>query len=376
MKITGIICEYNPFHAMHSAHIRLAREKTQADYIVCALSGPFVQRGDLAICDKWRRTKMALLGGADAVFELPVRFALGAAPDFARGGVTLLSALGADALCFGSENDDLALLEQAARLQIDPTQGLKDGKSYPRALGEAAGALSPWLSLPNFTLGVEYLRAIAAYAPHLQAAAVLRTGAHHAKTLDAFASAGAIRAGLFADETQRRQALAILPDFSAALLPAKPLCLDDLNQAVLYALRTMTPERMSAISGMREGLENRIFQAAQVSRTLEELFANVKCKRYTMAAIRRAVCAAALGMTKELEKQTPTAPYARLLGFRTGSAALLKQIKQRAQIPILTKIADAPPNDCLLLDMRAQDLADLAACQPIRRDLTTSPVRV
>ena len=70
MKIAGIIAEYNPFHTGHAYHIQKTRELTGADYIVVVMSGDFVQRGAPALYSKHLRTRMALLGGADLVFEL------------------------------------------------------------------------------------------------------------------------------------------------------------------------------------------------------------------------------------------------------------------------------------------------------------------
>ena len=64
MKISGIICEYNPFHNGHLYHINETR-KNGATHIVAVMSGNFVQGGDAAIADKWARTRLALEGGAD-----------------------------------------------------------------------------------------------------------------------------------------------------------------------------------------------------------------------------------------------------------------------------------------------------------------------
>ena len=74
MKICGIICEYNPFHNGHAYHIRQAKQISGADYIVCIMSGNFVQRGEASIFEKHIRAKHAILAGADAVIELPVPF--------------------------------------------------------------------------------------------------------------------------------------------------------------------------------------------------------------------------------------------------------------------------------------------------------------
>ena len=84
MKIAGIIAEYNPFHTGHAYHIQKTRELTGADYIIVVLSGDFVQRGAPALYSKHLRTRMALLGGADLVFELPSTHACESAEFFAQ----------------------------------------------------------------------------------------------------------------------------------------------------------------------------------------------------------------------------------------------------------------------------------------------------
>ena len=67
LKIAGVICEYNPFHNGHARHLRLTREASGCDYIVCCMAGAFTQRGEPAIVDKFLRAEMALRCGADAV---------------------------------------------------------------------------------------------------------------------------------------------------------------------------------------------------------------------------------------------------------------------------------------------------------------------
>ena len=109
MTIAGIIAEYNPFHNGHLYQIEQTK-RAGATHIVAVMSGSFVQRGAPALLDKYTRTRMALLAGADVVIELPVCFATGSAGDFAAGAVSLLDKLGCvDGLCFGSESGDLFL---------------------------------------------------------------------------------------------------------------------------------------------------------------------------------------------------------------------------------------------------------------------------
>ena len=169
MRVTGIICEFNPFHDGHKYLIEQAKELTGSDYTVCLMSGDFVQRGEPAALDKYTRTKQALEGGADLVLELPVRYALSSAGDFAAGGVCALSALGfVTDLCFGSEWGEIRLFEKTAQVLHQDQDALADAIRKKQKTGVSFAAareqvlsqqydLSPsLLSQPNNTLGVEY----------------------------------------------------------------------------------------------------------------------------------------------------------------------------------------------------------------------------
>ena len=92
-RITGIVAEYNPFHKGHAYHLKKARELTDAEHLVVIMSGDFVQRGAPAMFDKYLRTRMALLNGADLVLELPVSSACASAEYFASGAVQVLDRL-------------------------------------------------------------------------------------------------------------------------------------------------------------------------------------------------------------------------------------------------------------------------------------------
>ena len=140
VRSIGIICEYNPFHKGHQRQLRLARELAGEDCaLVCLMSGNYVQRGEPAIFPKMLRAEAALRCGADLVLELPLTAALSSAEGFAAGGVSILTALGCDALCFGTESDDCNLIMSTAKANLDPAfdallrAELSTGRSYPAA---------------------------------------------------------------------------------------------------------------------------------------------------------------------------------------------------------------------------------------------------
>ena len=112
MKVVGIVAEYNPFHNGHAYQIEQLREKTNADYVVVAMSGNFQQRGVPALCDKFSRAHMALLNGADLVLEIPTLWATASAEYFASGGVGALAATGlVTHLGFGAESESIEPLK-------------------------------------------------------------------------------------------------------------------------------------------------------------------------------------------------------------------------------------------------------------------------
>jgi len=104
MKACGIIAEYNPFHKGHHYQIEQIRKQTDADVIVVAMSGNFVQRGEPAIENKWHRAKMALENGADLILELPTLSSAQATDWFAAGGVGILHAAKCQEIAFGVED--------------------------------------------------------------------------------------------------------------------------------------------------------------------------------------------------------------------------------------------------------------------------------
>ena len=207
MKIVGLITEYNPFHAGHLYHMQQARKLTGADYCVILMSGSFVQRGEPAIFDKYLRTKTALLAGADLVLEIPAAFSTASAHEFAAYGVALLSAIGVDAVVFGSECGQIEILKQAAyalnhesaEFQKRLRKELKAGLTYPQARAKALEMEDTWASVltsPNNILGIEYLRAAEDLHSPMEFYTISREGSgYHEDALSEakFPSASAIR---------------------------------------------------------------------------------------------------------------------------------------------------------------------------------------
>ena len=206
MKTAAIICEYNPFHNGHRYHIDQTRKEHGATHVVCVMSGNFTQRGDVALCDKYERARVALNSGADLVIELPVAFSLASAEYFARGAVHIIKSLGCvDMLSFGSEIGDSGILKEAAgavHFAMDSEvflHHMKQGLSYPAALKATVEEyytddVVDILTGPNNILAVEYIRALDMAGGTIEPVTVRRYGADHdSDELDHTISASKLR---------------------------------------------------------------------------------------------------------------------------------------------------------------------------------------
>lgn len=371
MVVAGIIAEYNPFHAGHALHIRETRRRLGDCAIVAVMSGNFVQRGDCAVLDKWARARAALEGGADLVLELPTVWAAASAESFARGAVELLAAAGvATHLSFGSECGDVEALQQVAACldsefyHAGLRRFLDEGMPFAACRqavvrGMLGRDLAGLLSQPNNNLGVEYIRALSALNSQIQPVTVLRAGAaHDGGQHPQYPSASYLREKILRGE----------------LNADNPAGLKCGERGALARLRAMDEGDFAALPDCGEGLSNRIFRAVRQGRTLEEVYDLAKTKRYAHARIRRAVLWGALGLRACDRPVHPT--YLRVLGASGRGRELLREMRGRAALPILTKPAHGKGIPLLELEARCTDFYQL--CRetpgPCGLEWTTNPV--
>ncbi|WP_302599728.1 nucleotidyltransferase family protein [uncultured Clostridium sp.] len=364
MKIVGLITEYNPFHAGHLYHMQQARELTGADYCVVLMSGSFVQRGEPAIFDKYLRTKTALLAGADLVLEIPAAFSTASAHEFAAYGVALLSAIGVDAVVFGSECGQIEILKQAAyalnhesaEFQERLRKGLKAGLTYPQARAKALemeDTRASVLSSPNNILGIEYLRAAEDLHSPMEFYTISRKGSgYHEDTLaDAnFPSASAIRGIIRNSLSKDKDLLDILASHLPAVTHpaytgAVPVFVDDFSELLNAAVLQM--QATFSIADLSPELAARLAKPPYFPLSFEERIQALKTRQLTYTRVSRALLHLVLGMREEdisRWKDEGYALYARILGFRRQSSPLLSCLHKKSSIPLITKMADAAQN--------------------------------
>lgn len=371
MKIGGIIAEYNPFHNGHAYQLQML--KKHCEVVIVVMSGSFVQRGDVAITDKFTRARYAVLNGADLVVELPTAYALSPAHQFAYGAVCILKALGTNTICFGVETDDTKLLAKAAAaLDLEtPEQSqiirrfLSEGYSYPKALSMAfSDKYGSLLNTPNNVLGIEYLRAAKNINADFEIFPLKRKGVMHDASVTSgnIASASHIRSLIKSNCSYE----SFVPKNCTV---SDIRAIEHLDKAIISAIRIRKQKMFENTAEITEGLENKIVRAANSSSTFEELSETVKSKRYTRSRINRIILNAFLGIDKELSYKVPN--YIRVLAGTQSGCAILNNSK----LDVVTKVSDYTRGGKLFeTDITATDIASLCGKNHLAgTDFTTSP---
>ncbi len=356
MRAVGLITEYNPFHNGHLYHLQQSKELADAEVSIAVMSGHFLQRGEAALCDKWRRTEMALAAGVDLVVELPYIFACNSAPHFAWGAVASLNALGVESLCFGSEIGQIAplqrsaeiLLAQGDKIEAQTQKLLRQGVGYPAARAETMRGLLPEavaseageiLSAPNNILGIEYLRALHQLGSGMQVYTVQRQGAgyHDQVGKGSIASATGIRQML----KQHNEVAGYLPPGVLGVLQnvleqgETPDA--DLQLRLLLARILRGPESLAGLYQLEKGQENRLFEAAQQATSLETLIQTSKARQLTRTRVQRVLCHilndVEQGLAQQLLAQGPL--FLHLLGSSAAGERFLAASRKERCLPLI-----------------------------------------
>lgn len=383
-KLAGIIAEYDPFHNGHAWQLQQAKA-LGAQRVAVAMSCGLTQRGALPLLPESVRVQAALACGADLVFALPAPYACSGAECFARAGVQLLAAAGCDALVFGAETPDAALLMEAARVLsgAEYRTALKarlaaGARSFAAARQAAVEAVCPGTGLaalldkPNNNLAVEYCKAILELGASLVPIPLPRQGAGHGQALTEtggqFASASALRTlwqNGGADAAAPYVPAEVLPLYREAFAAGRYTDLAAAQRCQLALLRSRCAGTapFAQVRGISEGLEHRLEAAVRSSTTHAELLDSLTTVRYPRARMRRLAMDAALGYSADAFPALP--PYLHLLGAQKDALPLLKA----AALPVshsLARLAEqnAPCRAVVDAQLRACDFGALCRKKP------------
>lgn len=390
MIVAGIIAEYNPLHSGHIYQIDKIRRDLKVDYVIVAMSGSFVQRGEPAIFDPYYRTKTALMAGADMVVEIPVTGSTASAKSFANAAVKILRDLDVDYICFGSESGDMDNLRHMAHaINFETTESTKKlkanlaaGMPYPKAVADAYSGEYPFaekmMEGPNNILAIEYI--LAAHRLNYQKLihTIKREGSDYSsddyKEFVNNYSKAQDKASLHPSASMIRQAIKEKAEKEVlnTLLPAftentNYIEADDFSLPLLTVLNKISYDELLEISDVNEDIANRITNLVKkTSRFTYTEFVNyLHTKNISRAKASRIATHLLLGIIRadlDLINDEGLSPYIRVLGVRNESTGLLKSKKLYCPAPIICKvnsdssILDEQSLEAFKKDIAARDL--------------------
>ena len=360
MKACGIIAEYNPFHKGHHYQIEQIRKQTDADVIVVAMSGNFVQRGEPAIENKWHRAKTALENGADLILELPTLSSTQATDWFAAGGVGILHAAKCQEIAFGVEDTSIdyqVAFEEWNTLQTRIKEHVTDDEmkslTYANRLSLVAkenfGENSPLYRLmqqPNQQLGFAYVKEILSKNLPMKFLMIERKGNGHLDVKiqdEQFASGTALRKQLLKVD-RNHQLLSQLPYLNEVSSNEYRNNWEQYWTLLKYQLERSSVEELRMIYQMDEGIEYRFKKFLPQANSFDEFIQLLKNKRWTWARLQRLCIYVLLGITKEQVKQffeTIHSPKeVTVLGFNEKGRLYLKTLREE-ETEFITNYADS-----------------------------------
>lgn len=343
-NVVGIICEYNPFHKGHKYQIDQIRKEIPNATIVAIMSGNIVQRGEMAIINKYDRAQIALECGVNAVFELPYPYSGSTAEVFARAGVDIAHKLCCEYLYFGTESKDIFELEKIAEL-IDSAEFEKamsnemENKSKSYIACKESALLTLGYNVGNSAndlLAIEYIRAIKKKKLKLKYRAIKRVGAgYNSQERCEIMSASAIRK-IF-DETRK---FVSVPNeaselYERAVRDGKVLDYTALA-GVVYRDVLLHPSKISSAFDTTPEMVSLITKEAKKSRNSLEFYFSLSSKICTTARIKRSL----LYSLFDIKRIAHYPSFTVFLGADEKGKKYLNKIKKIKKIHIITKHSD------------------------------------
>ncbi len=394
-KSVGIVAEYNPFHTGHRYQLDFLREKG-CENIVIAMSGSCVQRGELAVFDKFTRRETALLNGADMVVEIPRPFSIRSAEGYRTAGMQTLKAVGVDAVSFGSESGGIDMLykiafyllseEYETNLKNYLGENLSFASAREKAIFDRFDINKDVVSASNDILAIEYIKACIKMDWHPEFIPVKRTGAGYNSNSEneKYASASGIRNMIkeYRTETARKFIPADSNHIVNRNLDRGSYFIADtaFEKAVLFSLQNKTADYFISLPDCNSELANSFEKAFSTAYSMESLYDNLPTKRYTKSRMNRIILSALMGISKDMPADIQ---YIRLLGFNKKREGFVKQRSKNCPLPFShsVKILARKNEECELIAQAESRCCDRQAIfckisQSPRKDYTSKIIKI
>lgn len=382
----GIVAEFNPFHNGHKYLLDSIASKYKDCTIVVAMSGDYVQRGEGAIIDKYKRTSIALSENVNLIIQIATKFSLASASYFAFASINSLIKVGVNKVIFGMESDDIENLVKIAKLLNEESPEfsksikdfINDGNSYPKARMLAiekfyGKALANETTKSNNVLAIEYIRQILKYNKEhntdISYEGIKRLGQdfNEKEIKEDLTSATAIRNSLYKKDIKKVQGHT--SDYAYTLLEdsfnkKELLFIDDFSDLLYFKLLDLCKyNKDEAIKALVEFNDLSEFLAASIytkfinwnrAFKISDFIDVLKSKNYTYSRISRCLFCIILGIKKTDIKEELA--FIKVLGFDKKGQALLSSVKKDLDIELITKNSKGKENKEFLEEMYMSDL--------------------
>ena len=362
----GIIAEFNPLHSGHKYLIDQAKniiEKNGGGEIVCVMSEFFTQRGEVAIVDGYIRAAEAVRAGCDMVIALPYLASVAYSDDFAKKSIEILSNSGITHLIFGTEDTSIETFEEIYNKQQNITEVqyrelLKQGYNYATINSKILGLQN---DIPNFILAYSYYKNIRKYAPHIKLLPVKREGQGLNKEEvedKQFLSATAIRKNINNSVVSNYLSKEMIENIRAS----KILSEEDFFDLIKYKILSLGKVGLKNIYDVNEGLENRIYDMANIATNYQELVNSISTKRYSKKKIQRILLHILTNTTKADYNEFFGTKVFRILAAKEDKASIIREINNQSNIT-LVPVLNSKTSGYFVHDIKVSRIYNLKAQQ-------------
>ena len=336
MKI-GIVAEFNPLHSGHRYLIECARKIADENNgeVICVMSEFFTQRGEVAIVDGYTRAKEAVRSGCDVVIALPYLGSVAYGDDFAKKSIEILSGAGITHLIFGTENKDVNMFEEIYTKQQNKNREeykklLKTGFNHAKINSVLFGLEN---NNPNFSLAYSYYKAIREANLDIKLIPVKREGQGlNSSDIsgEVHLSATAIRYNINDEKIEKYLSKEMVADLRKGAIASE----DALFPYLKYKILSLGKGGIEQIYDVREGLENRIYEATLKAKSYSNLVELIATKRYSNKKIQRVLLHILTNTTKEDYKENFATNDFRVLAVKKHKAAIIREINRDGKISL------------------------------------------
>lgn len=362
----GIIAEFNPLHSGHKYLIDQAKniiEKNGGGEIVCVMSEFFTQRGEVAIVDGYIRAEEAVRVGCDMVIALPYLASVAYSDDFAKKSIEILSNSGITHLIFGTEDTSIETFEEIYNKQQNITEVqyrelLKQGYNFATINSKILGLQN---DVPNFILAYSYYKNIRKYAPHIKLLPVKREGQGLNKEEvedKQFLSATAIRKNIDNSVVSNYLSKEMIENIRAS----KILSEEDFFDLIKYKILSLGKVGLKNIYDVNEGLENRIYDMANIATNYQELVNSISTKRYSKKKIQRILLHILTNTTKADYNEFFGTKVFRILAAKEDKASIIREINNQSNIT-LVPVLNSKTSGYFVHDIKVSRIYNLKAQQ-------------